>query len=38
MDQLSFAEAGYQSRKRRTRREPFLAWMEQLIPWAALDA
>ncbi|MEK8090162.1 transposase [Thermithiobacillus plumbiphilus] len=38
MDQLSFAEAVYQSKKRRTRREIFLARMEQLIPWAALEA
>lgn len=38
MDQLSFAEAEYQSKKRRTRREIFLARMEQLIPWAALEA
>lgn len=33
MDQLSFVEAGYQSKKRRTRRAVFLARMEQLIPW-----
>ena len=38
MDQLSFAEAEYQSKKRRTRREIFLARMEQLIPWAELEA
>ncbi|MEK8088152.1 IS5 family transposase [Thermithiobacillus plumbiphilus] len=38
MNQLSFAEAEYQSKRRRTRREVFLARMEQLIPWAALEA
>ncbi|MEW5791619.1 MAG: transposase [Pseudomonadota bacterium] len=38
MDQLSFAEAEYQSKKRRTRRAVFLARMGQLIPWAELEA
>lgn len=38
MGQLSFAEAEYQSKNRRTRRAVFLARMEQLIPWPQLEA
>lgn len=32
MDQLSFADAEYQNKKRKTRREKFLERMEYLIP------
>ena len=33
MTQLTFAEAEYANKKRTTRREKFLAQLEQLIPW-----
>lgn len=36
MDQISFAEAEYQNKKRKTRREKFLDRMERLIPWERL--
>jgi IS5 family transposase len=35
--QLTFAEAEYQNKKRRTRRELFLEKMEALIPWERLE-
>src|SRR5262245_57673028 len=37
MDQLSFAEAEYASKKRKTRREVFLKRMDGLIPWSRLE-
>ena len=38
MDQLSFAEAEYASKRRKTRRERFLEEMERLLPWERLEA
>lgn len=37
MDQLSFSEAEYQHKKRKTRREIFLERMDKLIPWKQLE-
>ncbi|WP_077528626.1 IS5 family transposase [Vreelandella utahensis] len=37
MSQISFAEAEYQNKKRKTRREKFLERMDQLIPWKKLE-
>ena len=37
MKQLSFAEAEYAHKKRKTRREQFLDRMNQLIPWQKLE-
>jgi IS5 family transposase len=37
MSQLTFAEAEYASKKRKTKREVFLERMEALIPWARLE-
>lgn len=37
MDQLTFAEAEYQHKKRKTRREIFLERMDTLIPWQRLQ-
>lgn len=34
--QLSFAQAEFQAKKKVTRRERFLSEMEQIVPWAAL--
>lgn len=34
--QVSFAQAEYDKKKKRTRREIFLAKMEQVVPWARL--
>lgn len=36
MDQLSFGDAEYVSKRKQTRREVFLAEMEQIIPWHSL--
>lgn len=36
MSQCSFASAEYAMRKKRTRREKFLAEMERLVPWSRL--
>ncbi len=36
MSQLTFAEAEYQNKKRKTRRELFLEKMDALIPWVKL--
>ncbi len=36
MKQLSFAQAEFAAKKKVTRRERFLAEMEQLVPWSAL--
>lgn len=37
MDQLSFSEAEYHHKKRKTRREKFLEQMNALIPWKCLE-
>ncbi len=37
MSQLTFAEAEYEHKKRKTRREVFLERMETLLPWAKLE-
>lgn len=37
MDQLSFSEAEYNHKKRKTRREKFLEQMDVLIPWKRLE-
>ncbi len=37
MDQITFSEAVYQTKKRKTRREIFLERMDKLIPWKQLD-
>jgi len=37
MSQISFAEAEYQNKKRKTRREKFLERIDQLIPWKKLE-
>jgi IS5 family transposase len=37
MDQLTFAEAEYNAKKRKTRREKFLEQMDTLIPWKQLE-
>ena len=34
--QISFSQAEYDKKKKRTRREIFLAKMEQVVPWARL--
>jgi IS5 family transposase len=36
MDQLSFGDAEYVSKRKQTRREVFLAEMERIIPWHSL--
>ena len=36
MDQATFSELEHDSKKRRTRREEFLARMDELIPWERL--
>ena len=38
MSQRSFASAEYAMKKKRTRREKFLAEMERIVPWARLIA
>jgi IS5 family transposase len=38
MSQLTFAEAEYAQKKRKTRREVFLEKLEQLLPWKALES
>lgn len=37
MDQLTFSEAEYNNKRRKTRREKFLEQMDQLIPWKRLE-
>ena len=37
-DQLSFASLDYAAKKKRTKREVFLAEMGQIVPWAKLEA
>ena len=36
--QLSFGDAGHTGKRKKTRREIFLAEMEQVVPWSALLA
>ncbi|KOR46845.1 transposase, partial [Xanthomonas oryzae] len=36
--QLSFGDAEYNGKRKRTRREVFLAEMDQVVPWKALLA
>jgi IS5 family transposase len=38
MNQRSFASAEYALKKKRTRREKFLAEMERVVPWSRLIA
>lgn len=38
MSQLSFATLDYAAKKKRTKRDVFLAEMAELVPWAELDA
>jgi IS5 family transposase len=38
MDQLSFASLDYAAKKKRTKRDVFLAEMAGVVPWAALEA
>lgn len=38
MSQLSFASLDYATKKKRTRREAFLAEMDEVVPWARLEA
>lgn len=38
MKQISFASLEYAGKKRKTRREKFLGEMEQVVPWARLEA
>jgi len=37
MDQMTFAEAEYDGKRRKNRREKFLEQMDQLIPWKKLE-
>jgi transposase, IS5 family len=37
-DQLSFSDAEFEGKRKRTRREVFLAEMDQVIPWATIEA
>lgn len=37
MNQLTFSEAEYNNKRRKTRREKFLEQMDQLIPWKRLE-
>lgn len=37
MDQITFSEAEYQTKKRKTRRDIFLERMDKLIPWKQLE-
>ena len=37
MDQLSFSDAGNSSKRKQTRREKFLAEMEQVVPWPRME-
>ena len=36
MSQISFADAEYAGKRKKTRREVFLEEMEQVVPWKAL--
>ncbi|MGB5466968.1 MAG: IS5/IS1182 family transposase, partial [Sedimenticolaceae bacterium] len=33
MDQMSFSDAEYRTKRKQTRREMFLAEMDKVIPW-----
>ncbi|AFT71442.1 Transposase, IS4 family [Alloalcanivorax dieselolei B5] len=37
MSQLTFAEAEYEQKKRKTRREVFLEKLDKLLPWSSLE-
>ena len=37
-DQLSFSDAEFEGKRKRTRREVFLAEMDQVIRWAKIEA
>jgi len=37
MDQQSFSDVEYCNKRKQTRREKFLAEMEQVVPWAHLE-
>ncbi len=38
MSPLSFASLAYAAKKKRTRREAFLAEMDEVVPWSRLEA
>jgi IS5 family transposase len=38
MDQMSFAEAEYANKRRKTRREQFLEQVDKLVPWKKLES
>ena len=38
MSQMSFGDAEYAGKRKRTRREEFLTEMEKVVPWTALEA
>ena len=38
MDQLSFASLDYAAKKKRTKRDVFLAEMAAVVPWVALES
>jgi IS5 family transposase len=38
MDQLSFASLDFAAKKKRTKRDVFLAEMATVVPWGALEA
>ena len=38
MSQMSFSSLAYSEKKKVTRREQFLSEMDQVTPWAALEA
>ena len=37
MDQMSFSDAEYRTKRKQTRREKFLAEMDEVIPWGRLE-
>jgi IS5 family transposase len=37
MSQMSFGDAEYAGKRKRTRREEFLGEMEKVVPWSALE-
>ena len=37
-DQLSFADVEHEAKRKKTRREVFLSEMDQVVPWAELEA
>ena len=37
MEQATFSELGHDTKKRRTRREKFLAKIDGLVPWKRLE-